>query len=103
MKLFLLVIRVTNTNPDALFPVCKKKTKQSEIRNVEVVNYGLVGGWGIRRWTKYGTVYTVKGNKGLAVELLNGKKFLIGTQKENELKEIVKKVSSEYGTPVDRG
>jgi uncharacterized protein YlzI (FlbEa/FlbD family) len=26
----------------------------------------------------------------LAIELLNGKKFLIGTQKENELDKIVK-------------
>ena len=81
------------------FPFVKKKTKWSEIRNVEVVNYGFVGGWGIRRWTKYGTVYTVKGNKGLAVKLLNGEKFLIGTQKEAEMKEIIKKVIKKNGNP----
>ena len=64
-----------------------------EIKKVEIVTYGFVGGWGIRLWTKYGTVYTIKGNKGLAIELLNGKKFLIGTQKETELNKIVEKAS----------
>lgn len=74
------------------FPFVKKRSKWTEIKKAEVINYGFVGGWGIRLWTKFGTVYNVKGNEGLAIELRNGKKFLIGTQKENELKEIVKKV-----------
>ncbi len=39
--------------------------------------------------------------KGLAVELLNGEKFLIGTQKETELKKVLKNVSMEYGKPAD--
>ena len=49
-----------------------------------------MGGWGIRLWTKYGTVFNIKGKKGLAIELYSGKKFLIGTQKEIELIEFVK-------------
>jgi len=77
----------------SFFPFVKKRVKWKEIKNAEVVNYGFVGGWGIRLWTKYGTVYNIKGNKGLAIELLNGKKFLIGTQKETELSEIIKKAS----------
>ncbi|MEM8999873.1 MAG: phosphoethanolamine transferase domain-containing protein [Bacteroidota bacterium] len=75
------------------FPFIKKRVAWSDIKNVKVVNYGFVGGWGIRLWTTYGTVYNIKGNKGLAVELKNGKKFLIGTQKETELKEVVEKMS----------
>jgi len=74
------------------FPFVKKKTKWAEVKNAEVINYGFVGGWGIRFWTQYGTVYNIKGNKGLAIELLNGKKYLIGTQKEIELQEMVKKI-----------
>ena len=77
----------------SFFPFVKKRVKWKEIKNAEVVNYGFVGGWGIRLCTKYGTVYNIKGNKGLAIELLNGKKFLIGTQKETELSEIIKKAS----------
>jgi hypothetical protein len=67
------------------YPLLKKQFKWSEIKHVEVVNYGFVGGWGVRFWPKYGTIYNIKGNKGLAIELLNGKKLVIGTQKESEL------------------
>ena len=81
----------------SFFPFVKKRVNWNEIKNAEVVNYGFVGGWGIRLWTKYGTVYNMKGNKGLAIELHNGKKFLIGTQKETELKIIVDKASWHQG------
>lgn len=73
------------------FPFVKKRINWKEIKNAEIVNYGFVGGWGIRFGTKYGTVYNTKGNKGLAIELLNEKKILIGTQKETELKKMVEK------------
>ena len=73
----------------SFLPFVKKRVNWKEIKNIEIVNYGFIGGWGIRLWTKYGTVYNTKGNKGLAIELLSGKKFLIGTQKETELNKIV--------------
>ena len=73
------------------YPFVKKRVPWKEIKSAEIVNYGFVGGWGIRLWTKYGTVYNTKGNTGLAVVLLNGKKFLIGTQKASELNKLVKK------------
>ena len=76
----------------SFFPFVRKKVNWNEIKNIEVINYGFVGGWGIRLWTKYGTVYNMKGNKGLAIELNNGKKFLIGTQKETELKKFMEKM-----------
>ena len=71
------------------FPFAKRKFSWKEIKKAEIVNYGFIGGWGIRRWTKYGTAYNVKGKMGLAIELLDGNKFLIGTQKEAELKKIL--------------
>lgn len=77
------------------FPFVKKRINWKEIKSVEIVNYGFVG-WGIRLWTKYGTVYNTNGNKGLAIELLNGKKFLIGTQKKNELNVVVEKAKQEF-------
>lgn len=64
------------------FPFIKKKVNWNEIKSVKVINYGFVGGWGIRLWTKYGTVYNIKGKSGLAIELKNGEKFLIGTKKK---------------------
>jgi hypothetical protein len=81
----------------SFFPFVKKRVAWKEVKNAELVNYGFVGGWGIRFMTKYGTVYNTKGNKGLAIELLNGKKFLIGTQKETELGKIVEKLRGNTG------
>ena len=68
------------------FPLTKRAVKWSEVEKAQIVNYGFVGGWGIRFWTNYGTVYNIKGKMGLALELKNGKKFLIGSQKIDELK-----------------
>lgn len=91
--LFLLIKLKTTINDNEIrmsfFPFVKKKIKWDKIKKAEVVNYGFVGGWGIRIWTKYGVVYNVRGNKGLAIELSNGKKLLIGTQKEAELRRAI--------------
>ncbi|MFV8226456.1 hypothetical protein [Christiangramia aquimixticola] len=78
------------------FPIIKKSVSWEEVKKAEVVDYGFVGGWGIRLWTAYGTVYNIKGSKGLAIELISGKKILIGTQKEAELKRIVAAARSHY-------
>jgi hypothetical protein len=75
------------------YPFVKKQINWKEIKSAEIVNYGFVG-YGIRFWTKYGTVYNTKGNKGLAIELLNGSKLLIGTQMENELYKVIGNNSS---------
>ena len=71
------------------FPFVQKRILWTDIKNAELVNYGFVGGWGIRLWTSYGTVYNTKGNKGLAIELLDGKKLLIGTQREADLQKFL--------------
>lgn len=95
MGLFFIMKLKTTINTNGIqisfFPFTKKKVLWSEIKNIKVMNYGIVGGWGIRLWTKYGIVYNMRGNKGLAIELKDGKKFLIGTQKEAELKTVVEK------------
>ncbi|MDF1695414.1 MAG: hypothetical protein P1U56_06265 [Saprospiraceae bacterium] len=69
----------------SFYPFGKKVVKWEEVQSAEVITYGFVGGWGIRLGTKYGVVYNVKGNKGLALTLVSGKKYLIGTQKSEEL------------------
>lgn len=74
------------------FPFSKKNIKWNEIKRAEIINYGFIGGWGVRLGTKYGTVYNTKGKIGLAIELNNGKKFLIGTQKDAELKAVIDKI-----------
>ncbi len=73
----------------SFFPFVRKRVSWKEIQSAEVLNYGFVGGWGIRLWTKHGTVYNTKGNIGLEIELTNGKKFVIGTQKEIEMSKVI--------------
>ena len=75
-------------------PFVKRRVSWTEIKTAKVVNYGFVGGWGIRLWPKYGTIYNTKGNKGLAIELKDGKRFLIGTQKETEIKKVVEAIKA---------
>jgi len=91
--MFIFLKLETSINSEGIkmnfFPFKKKKIKWEEVKNATVLNYGFVGGWGIRLWTKFGTVYNIKGNKGLFIELNNGKKFLIGTQREEELTKVI--------------
>ena len=76
-------------------PFMKREYRWDEISSARVVNYGFQGGWGIRLGTKYGTLYNISGNKGLAIELKSGKKFCIGTRKEVELGSIVERYHRE--------
>lgn len=70
-------------------PLVKREVKWEDVKSLSVVNYGFVGGWGIRFGSSYGTIYNVKGKMGIAIELRNGKKFLIGTQKPEEIQRII--------------
>ena len=74
------------------FPFFKKRIMWKDIKSAKIVTYGFVG-YGIRFGSEYGTVYNTRGNKGLAIELKSGKKIMIGTQKETEMNEILKKVT----------
>jgi hypothetical protein len=65
-------------------PVTAKKIKWDEIRRVELVNYGFTG-YGVRFNGTYGTIYNVSGNSGLAIELMNGGRLLIGTNQKEKL------------------
>ncbi|OAB28567.1 hypothetical protein SAMN05444395_101321 [Flavobacterium fryxellicola] len=76
------------------FPLANRIVEWKDVKSAQVLNYGFVGGWGIRLFTKYGTVYNTKGNKGLAIELKNGKKLLVGTQKMDALTEVIRDINS---------
>lgn len=70
------------------FPFIKKEWKWSELKSAKVFDYGFVGGWGIRIWTGYGTIYNVRGSKGLHIKT-NDKEYVIGTQKEEEMRSSI--------------
>lgn len=58
-----------------------------EMKGFELCTYrplGDYGGWGIR-YGKKGKAYNVSGNRGVQLELTNGKHLLIGSQRPEEL------------------
>jgi len=74
----------------AFIPFAKKTVSWQDVKKAEIVTYGFVG-YGVRMSSKYGTVYNAKGNKGLALELNNGRKLLIGSQKAEELDDLIRR------------
>jgi len=92
-----LITEITNEHIDMkFFPFSNKTITWSEVESAEVINYGFVGGWGVRIGTKYGTVYNTSGKIGLAIKLKSGKKICIGTQKGEELKSILNDSVTEF-------
>jgi hypothetical protein len=73
------------------FQIKFRKIAWTEIESCEVVKYDPMrdyGGWGIRVGKK-GKAYNISGDKGLQLTLKNGKHFLLGTQKEQTLKDFL--------------
>ena len=71
------------------YPFVNRSIKWSDIKEITVIDYGFVGGWGVRVLTDYGTVYNAKGSIGAHIKLKNGKQLVIGTQKEQDMKHII--------------
>lgn len=62
-----------------------------EIREVQAVTYRPLieyGGWGIRRGAN-GWAYNVSGNRGVRIYYHNGRQFLIGSQRAEELERAI--------------
>ncbi len=77
----------------------------NEINKAYIRKYDAMteyGGWGIKGglfWIKSkGKAYNVKGNIGLQLELKNGKKILIGTQKKEEMERVLKMYEAKIQT-----
>lgn len=78
------------------FHFTAKSISWKEIENAYVKKYNPIsdyGGWGMKGgpfWRKgKGVAYNVKGNVGIQLELKTGKKILIGTQKDADVKRVL--------------
>ena len=63
-----------------------------EIETIELRKYrpiGEYGGWGVRIGSN-GKAYNVKGNMGIQLTLTDGKRILIGTQKPEDVQEVLR-------------
>ena len=74
------------------FPLVSKEIPLGEIAHWEARTYSPLleyGGWGIRYSFRNGTAYNISGNQGVQLELTNGKRILIGSQRSEELAEAI--------------
>ena len=96
--LFWVIALITEIDEEGIrlvfFPFIRRSVKWSEIQTAEIITYRSMGS-GIITGTKYGTIYNTKGNKGLAIELKNGKKLCIGTQKTEALKALIEEAKKQ--------
>ena len=91
------VTLTTRIEPDAIhvgFPLLGKRTiLKSEIRKAYVRQYsplGEYGGWGYRVG-RSGKAYNTMGDQGLQLELRDGSRILIGTQRPAQLRQVIEK------------
>ena len=70
------------------FPLLRRDIPLEDIVHFEVRTYRPIreyGGWGIRYSFGRGMAFNVSGNRGVQLELKNGKRVLIGSQRPEEL------------------
>lgn len=75
-------------------PFLRRKITWNEVDSAEVVDYGFIGGWGIRYSSKYGKVYATRGSFGLWIKMRNSSQMVIGTQNREELAKTLKRVQA---------
>lgn len=98
--LFYSVKLIVEVSEDAIhirfFPLYTRIVSLRDLRSYEVRQYRPIldyGGWGIR-WASgkgwKGWAYNVSGNRGVQLELSNGKGLLIGSQNPEKLAQTIK-------------
>ncbi|MCB2221592.1 MAG: hypothetical protein KQI35_14445 [Bacteroidetes bacterium] len=106
--LFFRIKMITEIRSDGIYfrypPMInrEKQFRRNEIVRYEVRQYQPIkeyGGWGVRTGgRKAGKAYNVSGNLGLQLELTDGKKVLLGTQRKDAIRSAMEKMMK---APVD--
>jgi hypothetical protein len=106
-----LITRIDETGIQLKFIPFRFKNRVirwEEIEKAYVRNYDAIrefGGWGMKGgvlWRKKrGIAYNVHGDIGLQLELKNGKKILIGTQKQEEMKRLLQTYNSKFVNSIE--
>jgi hypothetical protein len=76
----------------SLFPFYSRTISLRDVTGYEVQEYHPLweyGGWGIRFVPRKKRAYTMSGNKGVELKLSTGMRFLIGSQRSDELAEVI--------------
>lgn len=92
VAVFVLVRMSTTVTPSevrmTMVPFPRKRWPVAELETCEVVTYRPLlhyGGWGWKWSRKRGPAYTMRGNRGVMVRRKDGKQFLIGSQRPEQL------------------
>jgi hypothetical protein len=87
---------ITEVREDGLyvrfFPLTHQRIPFGEIEDCEVRTYSPIrefGGWGIR-YGRRAKAYNASGNRGVQLQLSNGKRLLIGSQRPEELAQAIR-------------
>jgi hypothetical protein len=75
-------------------PIYRRVVSIADIRRYQVVQYRPIvdyGGWGIRAGRDGERVLNARGNRGVRLELTDGTKLLIGSQRPEELAETIER------------
>jgi len=93
-----LILEITEKDISVSYRILTSDTKIAvdNIRSIQVRKYnGLKEfmGWGVR-YNDSESCFTVSGNDALEIELKSGTKFLIGTQKPEEISAVIATLSS---------
>ena len=75
----------------ALLPLYRRRIALREIASAEAVTYSPLaeyGGWGIRGWGR-NVALNARGNRGVRLTLLDGRRILVGSQRPQELAEAL--------------
>jgi hypothetical protein len=94
---FLSLKLVTKTEKEGIvirfFPFRSRFIPYQQIKNVQVRPYHPMsyGGWGIRWSLKKGRAYTMKGKRGIWIELTDGDGLYLGSQKPEKLAKYIQR------------
>lgn len=76
----------------AWYPLIDRAVQLSDIKSAEAKTYRPImeyGGWGLRWGGRRGWAYSMRGNRGVFIECHDGKCFLLGSQKADELADAI--------------
>jgi hypothetical protein len=101
---FLFTCLTTEVRPDALVlvyrPLRRRSIPLADVRRAEAVTYRPLldyGGWGLRWWPGSGWAWSVSGNRGVRLELADGKRLLVGSLRADELQDALRRAGVATG------
>ena len=94
---FLVMKLITEVQEDELLvrfaPFVRRRIRFQDIEQCEALSYNSIaeyGGWGMRWAPGKGWAYNVSGGGGVRLELLEGKRLLIGSQRPEQLADAIR-------------